>query len=42
VDCGDDLESEASLAAEKLDAEYDHDRLDRLVNNGGLEPEPRN
>jgi hypothetical protein len=38
VDCGDDLESEASLAAQKLETEYDKERLDRLVDNGGLEP----
>lgn len=39
VECGDDLEAEASLAAERLEAGYDNARLDRLVKNGGLENE---
>lgn len=38
VDCGDDLENEVSLAAQKLEAAYDKERLESLVENGGLEP----
>ena len=38
VDCGDDLENEGSLAAQKLEAAYDKERLESLVENGGLEP----
>lgn len=37
VECGDDLEAEASRAAERLEADFDDERLDRLVKNGGLE-----
>ena len=36
VDCGDDLETEAASAAERFETEFDKDRLDRLVANGGL------
>jgi Virulence factor len=35
VDCGGDLEAEAAAAAERLEAEYDDARLQRLVENGG-------
>jgi hypothetical protein len=35
VECGADLEAEAALAAERLEAEYDDARLHRLVENGG-------
>ena len=35
--CGDDLEAEAAAAAERLDAEYDDDRLAALVAAGGRE-----
>lgn len=35
VECSDDLEGEASAAAEKLEAEYDKDRLKQLIDNGG-------
>lgn len=38
VEIGDDLESEARKVAEKLETEFDADRLDRLVSNGGFEP----
>jgi hypothetical protein len=37
--CGDDLEGAASAEAERLDAAYPPERLDRLAGNGGLEPE---
>ena len=36
VECGDDLEAEAQSAADRLETEFDKDRLDRLVANGGL------
>ena len=35
--CGDDLETEASAAAAKLEADYDHARLVALVRNEGRE-----
>ncbi len=35
--CGDDLEAEAAAAAERLDADYDDDRLAALVAAGGRE-----
>ena len=35
--CGDDLESEATAAAERLETEFDEDRLTALVATGGLE-----
>ncbi len=35
VECGDDLEAEATAAAEKLESDYDKDRLKALINNGG-------
>ncbi len=38
VDCGDDLEAEAESAAQRLESEYDEDRLRALVSAGGLEP----
>ncbi len=38
VDCGDDLEAEAEAAAQRLESEYDEDRLRTLVSAGGLEP----
>ncbi len=34
--CGDDLEAEATAAAERLEAEFDDDRLKQLVQVGGL------
>ena len=37
VDCGDDLESEASTAAEKLEQDYSEERLAGLIRAGGLE-----
>jgi hypothetical protein len=37
VDCGDDLAAEAKAKAARLEAEYDEDRLHRLVLNGGRE-----
>jgi hypothetical protein len=38
VECGDDLEAEAATAAGRIEAEYDDDRLRRLVEAGGVEP----
>ncbi len=38
VDCGDDLESEASAAAERLEQDYSEERLAGLIRAGGLEP----
>jgi hypothetical protein len=35
VECGDDLEAEAEAAAQRLEADYDKDRLKQLINNGG-------
>ncbi len=35
--CGEDLESEANAAAERLEAEYDNQRLARLSQLGGRE-----
>ncbi len=35
--CGDDLESEAQAAADRIEEEYSDDRLRGLVSNGGLE-----
>ncbi len=35
--CGDDLEAEAAAAAERLEAEFDDDRLAALVAAGGTE-----
>ena len=35
--CGDDLEAEATAAAEKLESDYSDDRLKTLVAAGGLE-----
>jgi len=37
VDCGDDLEAEAEAAAQRLEMEYDENRLRALVSAGGLE-----
>ena len=37
VPCGDDLEAEASSAAERLEAEFTDERLQELVAAGGLE-----
>ncbi len=39
VDCGDDLEAEAEAAAQRLESDYDEDRLRALVSAGGLEQE---
>ena len=36
VECGDGREAEAKSAADRLETEFDKDRLDRLVANGGL------
>ncbi len=35
--CGDDIDAEAEAASERVAAEYDDSRLDRLVNAGGRE-----
>ena len=37
VDCGDDLEAEAQAAAERLEAEYDAERLAKLAASEGRE-----
>jgi hypothetical protein len=37
--CSNDLEAEATAEAERLDAAYPPERLDRLATNGGLDPE---
>ncbi len=37
IPCGDDLEAEATAAAERLEAEYGDDRLAALVASGGRE-----
>ena len=39
VDCSDDLEAEAEAAAQRLESDYDEDRLRALVSAGGLEQE---
>ena len=38
--CGDDLEAEASAAAARIEAEYDNDRLARLIAQDGREQSP--
>lgn len=35
--CGDDLETEAAAAAERIEAEYDDDKVKALVANAGRE-----
>lgn len=37
VPCGNDLDAEAATAAERIDADYDDDRLSRLIAAGGRE-----
>lgn len=37
VDCGDDLEQAAQDAAQRLEADYDDERLAALVGAGGLD-----
>src|SRR5512134_2801157 len=37
VGCGDDLEAEASAAAERLETDYPDTRLDALVKSGGVD-----
>ena len=37
VDCGDDLESEAAATAQRLETEYDDDRLAGLIAAGGTD-----
>lgn len=37
LECSDDLEAEAVKMAEKLEREFDKDRLDALVQSGGLD-----
>ena len=34
--CGDDLEAEAQVAADRLEADYDDQRLQTLVDSGGI------
>ncbi len=36
--CGDDLEAEAQAAADRLEAEYDRERLKALIDNKGHAP----
>ncbi len=36
VPCGDDLESEAKVVAERLEAEFPDDRLERIIRNKGI------
>ena len=35
IDCGDDLSAEASIVAERLETEFDAERLRLLIANGG-------
>ena len=37
TECGDDLVAEASAAAERIEADYDMDKLRSLIVNGGNE-----
>lgn len=37
VECGDDLEAEVSAAAERIENEYNEERLKALVQSGGVE-----
>ncbi len=37
IACGDDIEAEATAAAERLEREYDKDKLAALVASGGRE-----
>ena len=37
VECGDDLDAEAQASADKIDNEYNMDRLKVLIANGGNE-----
>ena len=39
VNCGDDLQTAAEEAADKLEQAYDDDRLAELVRNGGVDGE---
>ena len=36
MECGEDLETEAASAAERLESEYDEARLNALVDKGGI------
>jgi len=40
VECGADMEAEATAAAARLEAEYPDQRLNELVQAGGLETKP--
>jgi hypothetical protein len=40
VPCGEDLEAAAQAEAERIEKDYDEDRVHRLVLNGGLEAKP--
>jgi hypothetical protein len=40
VPCGDDLEAAAQVEAARLDTAYPQERLDRLVERGGLDETP--
>ncbi len=37
ADCGDDMEAEAQAMADKLEADYDVERVRDLIHNGGNE-----
>lgn len=39
-ECGEELESEATIAVTKIDAQYPDERLRALVANGGLDSPP--
>ncbi len=36
VPCGDDLEAEAKVVAERLEAEFPDDRLEQIIRNKGI------
>ena len=37
TECGDDMEAEAQIMADKLEADFDVERLRALIHNGGNE-----
>lgn len=37
VDCGDDLESAAAEAADRIEGEYPEDRVERIVRSNGID-----
>ncbi len=40
IECGDDLEAEADALQERLEAEYDGARINKLVDGKGFDGEP--